>query len=42
LVVPKEIWFPSIVELLRDEGKKVVKSITLTPKVPTVGANNED
>jgi hypothetical protein len=37
--VPKAIWFPSIVELLRDKGKKVVESMTPTPKIPMVGAN---
>jgi hypothetical protein len=39
LTVPKEIWLLSIVELLRDEGKKAIKSMTPTPKLPTVGAN---
>jgi hypothetical protein len=32
-------WFPSIFELLFDEGEKAVESITPTPKIPTVGAN---
>jgi hypothetical protein len=38
-MVAKAIWFPSIIELLRAEGKKAIKSMTTTPKVPTVGAN---
>jgi hypothetical protein len=38
-MVPKAIWFLSIVELLCDEGKKTVESMTPTPEVPTVAAN---
>jgi hypothetical protein len=38
-MVPKVIWFPSIFELLFDEGKKAVKSMSPKPKFPTVGAN---
>jgi hypothetical protein len=33
------MWFPSIFELLFDESKKAIKSMTSMPKVPTVGAN---
>jgi hypothetical protein len=36
---PKVIWFPSIFELLFDESKKVVESMSPMPKVPTVSAN---
>jgi hypothetical protein len=38
-MVPKVIWFPSIFELLFDESKKSVESMTPMPKVPMVGAN---
>jgi hypothetical protein len=38
-MVPKEIWFPSIVELVCDEGKKAVESMNPMTKVPTGGAN---
>jgi hypothetical protein len=37
--VPKVIWFSPIFELLFDESKIIVKSITPTPKVPTIGAS---
>jgi hypothetical protein len=33
------IWFPSIFELLLDEGEKAVEFMIPTPKIPTVGAN---
>jgi hypothetical protein len=32
-------WFPSIFELLFDEGEKTIEFMTPTPKVPTVSAN---
>jgi hypothetical protein len=32
--VPKVIWFSLIFELLFDEGKKAVKSMTPTPRSP--------
>jgi hypothetical protein len=38
-VVPKEIWVPSIVELLCDEGEKAIESMTPMPKISTDGAN---
>jgi hypothetical protein len=38
-MVPKVIWFPKISELLFDESKKVIESMSPMPKVPTVGAN---
>jgi hypothetical protein len=37
--VLKAIWFPSIFELLFDEGEKAVKSMIPMPKVPTVSAS---
>jgi hypothetical protein len=36
---PKAIWFPSIFELLFDEGEKAVEFMIPTLKIPTVGAN---
>jgi hypothetical protein len=38
-MVPKVIWFPSIFELLLDEGEKAIKFMIPTLKFPTVGAN---
>jgi hypothetical protein len=35
----KVILFPSILELLFDEGEKAVESMTPTSKIPAVGAN---
>jgi hypothetical protein len=32
-------WFPSIFELLLDDGEKAVEFMISTPKIPTVGAN---
>jgi hypothetical protein len=39
LMVPKQIWLPSIIELLLGVGKKVVEFLIPTPKIPMVGAN---
>jgi hypothetical protein len=33
------LWFPSIFELLLDEGEKAVEFMIPTHKLPTVGAN---
>jgi hypothetical protein len=35
----KDIWFPSIFELLLDESEKAVEFMIPMPKLPTVGAN---
>jgi hypothetical protein len=38
-MVPKLTWFPSIFELLFDEGEKSVEFMIPTPKISMVGAN---
>jgi hypothetical protein len=39
LMVPKEIWLLSVIDLLCDEGEKSIESMTPTPKMPTASAN---
>jgi hypothetical protein len=39
LTEPKEIWLSSTIELLCDANENIIKSMNLTPKVPTVNAN---
>jgi hypothetical protein len=38
-MVPKDIWFPLVFELLLAESKKTIKFMIPMPKIPTVGAN---
>jgi hypothetical protein len=38
-MVPKVIWFSPEFGLSAERSKKVVKFMTLTSRIPTVGAN---
>jgi hypothetical protein len=38
-MVPKQIWFPSIVELLLGGDERTAELMIPTPRIPTIGAN---